>query len=468
MKTKDTTFLRVQNSKIVNDRGEIVLLRGFCLGDWMNMENFIIGYPGHESGLRSGIERVLGKEKAQFFFERFLHYFIQQEDLSFIKSLGCNVIRVPFNYRHFEDDDRPFEYKPEGFALLDKVIVWARELELYVILDLHAVQGWQNRGWHCDNSGGEPRFWGQKQFEDRAVALWEEFARRYRNETCVAGYNIMNEPETDQIRWLNHYYRRVTESIRSIDPRHIIFLEGNHFSQRFDDLDPPFDSNTVYSSHNYIEPMDGFFPGTVNGEPFDRAHLEREYRTKAAFMLRHQVPNWVGEFGCIYENPARNESNLRVMNDMIDIIEAYGHHWSIWTYKDIGMMGAVLVDPESEWMRRIEPFRAIKTGMRCDSWIERTHGPIDPSILQIAEYASEAIPSVSQTDLLSKLQYGIQDGILAQALLPAFVEQFRNMSEVQIDSMMQSFAFKNCRPRQDLIELLKRKLGTSVKGESNF
>ena len=89
--------------------------------------------------------------------------------------------------------------------------------------------------------------------------------------------------------------------------------------------------------------MDGFYPGMVNGEPFDRAR-EREYRAKAGFMLRHQVPNWVGEFGCIYENPARNESNLRVMNDMIDIIEAYGHHWSIWTYKDIGMMGAVLVE----------------------------------------------------------------------------------------------------------------------------
>ncbi len=289
MEAKDTTYLRVQNSKIVNGRDETILLRGFCLGGWMNMENFIIGYPGHESGLRSGIERVLGKEKAQFFFERFLHYFIQQEDLSFIKSLGCNTIRVSLNYRHFEDDDRPFEYKLDGFALLDKVIAWARELELYVILDLHAVQGWQNSGWHCDNSGGEPRFWCQKQFEDRAVALWAEFARRYRNESCVAGYNVMNEPEADQIHWLNHYYRRVTDIIRSIDPRHIIFLEGNHFSQKFEELNPPFDSNTVYSSHNYVEPMDGFYPGTANGEPFDRFRLERDYQVRAAFMLRHQV-----------------------------------------------------------------------------------------------------------------------------------------------------------------------------------
>jgi endoglucanase len=458
MESQNTDFLHVQNANIVDSRGEVILLRGFCLGGWMNMENFITGFPGHESGLRSHVKQGLGKEKARFFFERFLHYFIQKEDLSFLKNLGCNVIRIPLNYRHFEEDDRPFEYKAEGFALLDKILSWARELELYVILDLHAVQGWQNRGWHCDNSGGEPRFWGQKHFEDRAVALWEEFARRYKNEPFVAGYNVMNEPEADELHWLNRYYRRVTESIRAIDTGHIIFLEGNRASQQFDELDPPFDTNTVYSSHNYVEPMDQVYPGTVNGEPFDRGRLERDYRARVAFMFRYQVPNWVGEFGCLYEKPALHESNLRMMNDMIDIIEGCGHHWSIWTYKDIGMMGAVLVDPESEWMRRIEPVRAIKTKLRCDSWIERTPGPIDPFLRQIAEYAAQLIPAASGPNLMFKLQFGIQDGVLAQALLPAFVEQFRGMSEMQIDSLMQSFAFKNCQPRRDLIELLRRKL----------
>ena len=82
-------FLHVQGDKIVNDQGTPFLLRGFCLGGWMNMENFIAGYPGHESGLRSAIRRVLGKEKAGFFFDRFLHYFIQEEDLEFIKELDA-------------------------------------------------------------------------------------------------------------------------------------------------------------------------------------------------------------------------------------------------------------------------------------------------------------------------------------------------------------------------------------------
>jgi hypothetical protein len=458
MISTDNNFLHVSGANIVNGRGETIQLRGFCLGGWMNMENFIIGYPGHEAGLRSAVERVLGKEKSRFFFERFLHYFIQEDDLSFIKNLGCNVIRIPLNYRHFEDDDRPFEYKEEGFIRLDRVISWARDLQHYVILDLHAVQGWQNGGWHCDNSGREPRFFGQKGFEDRAVALWQELARRYKGEAFVAGYNVMNEPDTDEVVWLNHYYRRVTQSIRAIDTSHIIFLEGNRSSQQFDMLDPPFDPNTVYSSHNYVEPMDGMYPGVVHGEAFDRVRLERDYRNRASFMLRHKVPNWVGEFGCLYENPSLTESNLRVMNDMIDIIEGHGHHWSIWTYKDIGMMGAVLVHPESEWMRRTLLVRQAKTRLRCDSWVERQAQPINTLVRQIAEYAAEMIPSASESEILSKLQFGLQDGLLSQVLLPAFAEQFRGMSETEIDGMMQSFAFKNCLPRQGLVQVLRRKL----------
>jgi hypothetical protein len=458
MESKDTNFLHVHGEKIVNGRGEAVFLRGFCLGGWMNMENFITGYPGHESGLRAAVALVLGDEKAHFFFERFLNYFIQKDDLQFIKNLGCNVIRIALNYRHFESDDQPFEYKAEGFALLNKVIGWARDLQLYVILDLHAVQGWQNRGWHCDNSGGEPRFFSQKAFEDRAVALWQEFAQRYRDEAYVAGYNVMNEPDADEVTWLNHYYRRVTQTIRAIDTRHIIFLEGNRFSQQFDGLDSPFDLNTVYSSHNYVEPMDGMYPGVVNGEAFDRARLERDYRNRVSFMLRHKVPNWVGEFGCLYENPSLAESNLRLMSDMIDIIEGHGHHWSIWTYKDIGMMGVVLVDPESEWMRRTLLVRQLKTRLRCDSWIERQAQPIDALVRQIAEYTAEMIPSASESEILSRLYYGIQDGILAQVLLPAFAEQFRGMNETEIDGMMQSFAFKNCIPRTGLVRVLQMKL----------
>lgn len=37
--------LTTKGTSIVNSNGREVLLRGFGLGGWMNMENFITGYP---------------------------------------------------------------------------------------------------------------------------------------------------------------------------------------------------------------------------------------------------------------------------------------------------------------------------------------------------------------------------------------------------------------------------------------
>ncbi len=258
-------YPQVKGNQIVNGRGDEVHLRGFCLGGWLNMENFMVGYPGAESSFRRAVADVLGEAKAAFFFERYLHYFASEADFHFVKSLGCNLVRVAFNYRHFEEDEDPGHFKPEGFAWLDKVIGWGKAAGVYVVLDFHAVQGWQSSGWHCDNPGGPPQFWVHPHFEDRAVALWEELARRYKDEPAIAMYGIMNEPEAHDAKRLNHYYHRVAEAIRAIDSRHILNFEGNHYSQDFSQLDPPVDTNAVYASHLYVPPGldDVRYPGPV-------------------------------------------------------------------------------------------------------------------------------------------------------------------------------------------------------------
>jgi hypothetical protein len=86
------------------------------------MENFITGYPGCESQHRAAMLEVLGKEKYEFFFDKFLEYFFTEDDAKFFASLGLNCIRLPFNYRHFEDDMNPRVLKDSGFKHLDRVI----------------------------------------------------------------------------------------------------------------------------------------------------------------------------------------------------------------------------------------------------------------------------------------------------------------------------------------------------------
>jgi hypothetical protein len=142
-----TGFLRVHGDQVVGDDGKSIILRGAGLGGWMklvtpwssgvhiadqisSMENFITGYPGHESQHRAAMLKVLGKERYDFFFDKFLEYFFTEADAKFFASKGLNSLRVPFNYRHLEDDMNPRVLKEQGFKHLDRVVELVRHLYL--------------------------------------------------------------------------------------------------------------------------------------------------------------------------------------------------------------------------------------------------------------------------------------------------------------------------------------------------
>src|ERR1700691_3757724 len=53
-------FLHASGRQILDAQGKKVRLRGTCPGGWMNMEDFINGYPGAEHTLRAQMAEVLG------------------------------------------------------------------------------------------------------------------------------------------------------------------------------------------------------------------------------------------------------------------------------------------------------------------------------------------------------------------------------------------------------------------------
>ena len=61
------------------------------------------------------------------------------------------------------------------------------------------------------------------------IDLWKKLAERYKNETWIGGYDILNEPAwnlgTNNIP-LKNLYVAITNAIRSVDSTHIIFIEG--------------------------------------------------------------------------------------------------------------------------------------------------------------------------------------------------------------------------------------------------
>ena len=48
-------LLTVHGTDLVDEAGEAVRLAGVGLGGWMNMENFITGYPANESAMREAV-----------------------------------------------------------------------------------------------------------------------------------------------------------------------------------------------------------------------------------------------------------------------------------------------------------------------------------------------------------------------------------------------------------------------------
>ena len=81
------SMLHVDGANIVDASGSKVILKGAGLGGHLNFENFITGYPGHEHEHRAAMAEVLGKEKAQYFFDRLIHYFFTDADAAYFQSL---------------------------------------------------------------------------------------------------------------------------------------------------------------------------------------------------------------------------------------------------------------------------------------------------------------------------------------------------------------------------------------------
>lgn len=133
-------MLQVKGKYIMDEQGKEVVLTGFNIGNWMMLENFMLGYPGAEQEFRNAFKKYAGEEKYTYFFEKYYEYFLGEKDIAFIRSLGMNCIRIPMNYRLFESDDRPGVYDGEMIGRLDRMVEICKKHGVYIILDMHAVQ----------------------------------------------------------------------------------------------------------------------------------------------------------------------------------------------------------------------------------------------------------------------------------------------------------------------------------------
>ena len=439
-------WLKTRGPAIVTEDGEPIRLRGVGVGGWLNMENFITGYPYTESSHRAAMHRVLGQRRYGLFFDSFLTHFFGSEDAAFIASLGLNCVRIPVNWRHW----------PDGFRHVDRAIDACAAAGLYTVIDLHAAPGYQNHHWHSDNPFHQPLFFSDPIFSERSLGLWSSIAARYAGRPEVAGYNILNEPADETDLALVDFYRRAVDTIRAVDGRHMVFLDGNRYAREFPAFGEPFE-NAVYAIHQYPA------PGAADGGPYqgeaDRAAVEADFRAMASYMREWDLPVWVGEFGPVYgAGRERDEQRRRLLADQIEIYEEAQAGWSVWTYKDIGVQGLVSVPETAPWMTRTAAVRAKKRRVAADHWGMTKDSMRDVLDPLLARFERE-FPRFDPYPFGARgyVEHLVLNVCFAEPLALEFAECFADASDEELTALAGGFAFEACAQNKELCQVVSRR-----------
>jgi endoglucanase len=351
-------FLRTHKTSIVGADDQPVLLKGVNFGGWLMMEAYFTHAPNlPQQVFEKEFAKQCGAKALSELLGKFRDNFITEADVKQVASWGMNCIRLPFHYK-IAADRKTIHY-------LDEVTAWARKYKVYLILDLHAAPGAQNHDWHSDSKGGA-QLWTKKAHRHKTYDLWQRLADRYKDETIIAGYDVLNEAVLQDAGLLNEFYRESIKAIRRVDQNHILFIEGAHWAQQIDVLDDFKDDNWVYSIHFY-EPHEF----TFNLAPFIRYPwdgcntdvLRRRMEGYFRFAQNKQRPVHVGEFGVNYRQGVYNEHLY--LQDELKCFNDFGFHWNYWTYKAVKNFmfpdGIYSYYPDSPWVHRMGP----KTGWQC-------------------------------------------------------------------------------------------------------
>ena len=202
-------------------------------------------------------------------------------DYERVRSLGMNAVRFYMNDVTFEDAKSPGQWKPSGWAWLDDNIAWAKKQGIYLVLNLHVPPG----GYQSLGKG--TLLWDSPEAQYRFISLWKAIAERYRSESTIAGYDLLNEPVvTKSIDQWQSLAQRTIAAVRTVDPWHMVFVErvnavGADWKENADrNFFRVADPNTVYEFHFY--------------KPFHFTHQNAPWAELAAADTRYPNANAAG------------------------------------------------------------------------------------------------------------------------------------------------------------------------------
>jgi len=416
------SFLHVVGNRFQHDNRDI-LLRGVGLGNWLNLEHFLIGLPGTDSQIRESITQVYGKEKSAQFWEKFYAVSVAEKDIAYCKACGFNSVRIPVNYKLFYD--AAFETST-AIVQIDRILAVFKKYDIWGIIDLHAASGGQNPDWHSDNASGRDGFWSNESYKQDTINLWKRIASYYANNTSIGGYDLINEPcyfNPEGTVSLMDFYKRVTIAIREVDRNHIIFYEGNTYTRNFLMFTENLDENCSYTFHLYpfLQIPDKLQSTDIRSDLLHSLHNDVSYTHLTKTL---QKPLWCGETG----HTLHLHHSMHVLTEFLSILEQEHVGWSLWPLKDAGAMAMLYTPADGAWQQLCKKL--------SNNWVFWDSFSQD-SILSAKK---EQDPYVFYTWLADK----------STAAHAVFADNLTSLAFETLYAALDDFAFDNCTHHRNL------------------
>ena len=321
-------FVHTSGQEIYTPEGKPFLIKGTNLGNWLLPEGYMFKFDKVNAPwmIEQVLLELIGPSANTLFWKQYLDSYITEADIRLLKEMGSNSVRLPFDYRLFTNESYlGANDSTRGFYYMDRVVNWCKKYRLYLLLDMHGAPGGQT-GDNIDNSYGYPFLYTDSGCQAQTIKIWKRIANRYKDETIILGYDLLNEPiahffDQDQLNpLLEPLYRKIVSAIREVDKNHLIFFEGAQWASKFHVFSKPFDDKLVYSFHKY-------WTDTTQA-------VIQEY---VDFRSRYNVPIYVGETG---------ENNDAWILSFRKLLEKNNIGWHYWPYKKMESTSCVVSFPK--------------------------------------------------------------------------------------------------------------------------
>jgi endoglucanase len=317
--------------------------------------------------LQHGINTAMWFAQANDYSAERLETFTTEKDIALIEAVGFDHCRLSIDAGPLEAWQRAGSETP-FMNELDKAVRMMLAHHLSVIIDIHPSSEYKAELFQ--GSAGVGRF----------VSLWRTLAAHFAPmDADHVFFEIMNEPEQNDVYRWQGIQSAVVDAIRQVAPGNTIIAGGGHWSGLGDlmTLEPLADANVIYTFHDY-EPMafthqgatwanqevwperaipypsspeaiaaklseepnlaGQLFLDTYGEDRWDAARVENTIAFAARWSEMHHVPVYCGEFGVFrtYSPPAARAQWLHDMR----VAFAKNHiGWAMWDYQtDFGVV----------------------------------------------------------------------------------------------------------------------------------